>query len=149
MVNQQTWKAVGVWVKLYKTRSLITKDWLIPLLQAPMVKIQPPVCLFFNHNDTSKPSSARRSLSRKSALFVKTFFCPLISSSRWESMAIRVSTETSFISKQPKLEPKLVSALSETRRLFQMFRFNIKTGSFGVLKQPKQTKDQLKQQQIC
>jgi hypothetical protein len=51
----------------------------------------------------------------------------------------RVSSETSFASKQPKLEPKLVSALSETRRLF---RFNIKTGSFGVSKQPKQTKDQ-------
>jgi hypothetical protein len=50
----------------------------------------------------------------------------------------RVSSETSFVSKQPKLEPKLVSALSETRRLF---RFNIKTGSFGVSKQPKQTKD--------
>jgi hypothetical protein len=28
----------------------------------------------------------------------------------------RVSSETSFVSKQPKLEPKLVSALSETRR---------------------------------
>ncbi len=50
-----------------------------------------------------------------------------------------------FVSKQPKLEPKLVSALSETRRLFQLIRFNIKTGSFDVLKQPKQTKDQPKQ----
>ncbi len=58
----------------------------------------------------------------------------------------RVSSESCFISKQPELEPKLVSALSETRRLF---RFNIETGSFGVLKQPKQTKDQPKQQQIC
>jgi hypothetical protein len=61
----------------------------------------------------------------------------------------RVSSETSFVSKQPKLEPKLVSALSETRRLFRLFRFNIETGSFGVSKQPKQTKDQPKQQQIC
>ncbi len=61
----------------------------------------------------------------------------------------RVSFETSFVSKQPKLEPKLVSALSETRRLFRLFRFKIKTGSFGVSKQPKQTKDKLKQQQIC
>jgi hypothetical protein len=61
----------------------------------------------------------------------------------------RVSSETSFVSKQLKLEPKLVSALSETRRLFQLFRFNIETGSFGVSKQPKQTKDQPKQQQIC
>jgi hypothetical protein len=29
-----------------------------------------------------------------------------------------VSCETSFDSKQPQLEPKLVSVLSETRRLF-------------------------------
>ncbi len=35
----------------------------------------------------------------------------------------RVSFETSFDSKQPKLEPKLVSALSETKRLFRLFRF--------------------------
>ncbi len=61
----------------------------------------------------------------------------------------RVSSETSFVSKQPKLEPKLVSALSETRRLFRLFRFNIETGSFGVSKQPKQTKDKPKQQQTC
>ncbi len=61
----------------------------------------------------------------------------------------RVSSETSFVSKQPKLEAKLVSALFETRRLFRLFRFNIETGSFGVSNQPKQTKDQPKQQQIC
>ncbi len=60
-----------------------------------------------------------------------------------------MSSETSFVSKQPKLEPKLVSALSETRRLFRLFRFSIEIGSFGVLKQPKQTKDQPKQQEIC
>jgi hypothetical protein len=61
----------------------------------------------------------------------------------------RVSSETNFVSKQPKLEPKLISALSETRRLFRLFRFNIETGSFGVSKQPKQTKDQPKQQETC
>jgi hypothetical protein len=61
----------------------------------------------------------------------------------------RVSSETSFVLKQPKLEPKLVSALAETRRLFRLFHFNIETGSFGVSKQPKQIKDQPKQQQIC
>jgi hypothetical protein len=33
-----------------------------------------------------------------------------------ESSRVRVSTETRFGSKQPKLEPKLVSALSETRQ---------------------------------
>ncbi len=60
-----------------------------------------------------------------------------------------MSSETSFISKQPKLEPKLVSALYETRRLLRLFCFNIETGSFRVLKQVKQTKDQPKQQQIC
>jgi hypothetical protein len=65
------------------------------------------------------------------------------------TVAVGWSSETSFVSKQTKLEPKLVSALSETRRLFRLFRFNIETGSFGVSKQPKQSKDQPKQQQIC
>ncbi len=37
----------------------------------------------------------------------------------------RVSFETSFDSKQPKLEPKLVSALSETKRLFRSFWFYV------------------------
>ncbi len=53
----------------------------------------------------------------------------------------RVSSETSFVSEQPKLEPKLVSALSETIRLFRLFRFYFETGSFGVSKQPKQKKN--------
>ncbi len=44
----------------------------------------------------------------------------------------RVSFETSFDSKQPKLEPKLVSALSETKRLFRLFRFYIEIASFVV-----------------
>jgi hypothetical protein len=50
---------------------------------------------------------------------------------------IRVSFETSFDSKQPKLEPKLVSALSETKRLFRLFRFYSVTASFGVSVKPK------------
>jgi hypothetical protein len=49
----------------------------------------------------------------------------------WGWIIFRVSCETNFVSKQPKL----VSKLSETRRLF---RFNIKTGSFGVSIEPKQ-----------
>jgi hypothetical protein len=57
----------------------------------------------------------------------------------------RVSFETSFDMKQPKLEPKLVSALSETKRLFGLFRFYTKTESFGVLIEPKQTEEQQKQ----
>jgi hypothetical protein len=52
----------------------------------------------------------------------------------------RVFNETSFDSKQPKLEPKLVSTPSETRSLFQLFCFNIKTTSFGVSNEPKQKK---------
>jgi hypothetical protein len=56
-----------------------------------------------------------------------------------------VSFETSFDSKQPKLEPKLVSALSETKRLFRLFRFFTETESFDVLIEPKQTEDQTKQ----
>jgi hypothetical protein len=51
-----------------------------------------------------------------------------------------VSYETSFDSKQPKMEPKLVSTLSETRRLFRLFRFNIETACFGVSIEPKQWK---------
>jgi hypothetical protein len=58
---------------------------------------------------------------------------------------IRVSFETSFDSKQPKLESKLVSALSETKRLFRLFRFNTETESFDVSIEPKQTEDQPKQ----
>ncbi len=57
----------------------------------------------------------------------------------------RVSFETSFDSKQPKLEPKLVSALSETKRLFRLFRFYTETASFGVSIEPKQQEDQPKQ----
>jgi hypothetical protein len=54
----------------------------------------------------------------------------------------RVSFETSSDSKQPKLEPKLVSALSETlKRLFQLFRFYTETESLDVSIE-QQTKDQ-------
>jgi len=56
-----------------------------------------------------------------------------------------VSFETSFDSKQPKLEPKLVSALSETKHLFRLFRFYTETESFDVSIEPKQTEDQPKQ----
>ncbi len=57
----------------------------------------------------------------------------------------RVSFETSFDSKQPKLEPKLVSALSETKHLFRLFRFYTETESYDVSIEPKQTEDQPKQ----
>ena len=56
-----------------------------------------------------------------------------------------MSFETSFDSKQPKLEPKLVSALSETKRLFRLFRFYTETESFDVSIEPKQTEDPPKQ----
>ncbi len=52
-----------------------------------------------------------------------------------------MSFETSFNSKQPKL----VSALSETKCLFRLFRFYTQTKSFNVSIEPKQTKDQPKQ----
>jgi hypothetical protein len=63
-------------------------------------------------------------------------------------LASRVSFETSFDSKQPKLEPKLVSALSKTKRLFRLFRFYTETASFGVSIELKQTEDQPKQTEI-
>ncbi len=56
-----------------------------------------------------------------------------------------MSFETSFDSKQPNLEPKLVSALSKTKRLFRLFRFYTETESFYVSIEPKQTEDQPKQ----
>ncbi len=56
-----------------------------------------------------------------------------------------MSFETIFDTKQPKLEPKLVSALSETKLLFWLFRFYTETESFDVLIEPKQTEDQPKQ----
>jgi hypothetical protein len=48
----------------------------------------------------------------------------------------RVSYKTSFDSKHPKL----VSALSETKRLFKLFRFYIETVIFVVSIKPKLTK---------
>jgi hypothetical protein len=61
------------------------------------------------------------------------------------NIACRVSFKTSFDSKQPKLKPKLVLALSETKCLFWLFGFYTKTESFDVLIEPKQTEDQPKQ----
>jgi hypothetical protein len=54
-----------------------------------------------------------------------------------------VSFENSFDSKQPKL----VSALSETKLLFRLFRFFTETASFGVSIEPKQAEDQPKQRE--
>jgi hypothetical protein len=56
-----------------------------------------------------------------------------------------VSFETSFDSKQPKLEPKLASALSETKHLFRLFCFYTETESFDVSIESKQTEDPPKQ----
>ncbi len=56
-----------------------------------------------------------------------------------------MSFKTSFNSKQPKLEPKLVSALSGTKRLFRLFHCYTKTEIFDVLIELKQTEDQPKQ----
>jgi hypothetical protein len=55
----------------------------------------------------------------------------------------RVSFENSFDWKQPKLEPKLVSALSETKLLFRLFRFYTETAI-----EPKQAEDQPKQTEM-
>jgi hypothetical protein len=72
------------------------------------------------------------------------FLADLSSATVWLSttnLLGRVSFETSLDSKQPKLEPKLVSALSETKRWFGLFRFYTETESFDVLIEPKQTED--------
>ncbi len=57
-------------------------------------------------------------------------------------MQTRMSFETCFDSKLPKLETKLVSALSETKCLFRLFCINTKTESLGVLIEPKQREEQ-------
>jgi hypothetical protein len=57
-----------------------------------------------------------------------------------EGPQTRVSFETSFDSIQAKLEPKLVSALSEMKCLFRLFHFYTETESFNVSIEPKQTK---------
>ncbi len=71
--------------------------------------------------------------------------CLEASGSHHKWIAPRVSFENSFDSKQPKLEPKLVSALSEIKLLFRLFRFYTETASFGVSVEPKQAEDQPKQ----
>ncbi len=43
----------------------------------------------------------------------------------------RVFFETSFDSKKSKLEPKLISAISERKCLFRLFHFCVKKASFG------------------
>ncbi len=48
------------------------------------------------------------------------------------SSPTRVSFETIFVSKQLKLEPKLVSVLSETKRLIWLFLFYTETEGFNV-----------------
>jgi hypothetical protein len=55
------------------------------------------------------------------------------------------SFEFIFDSKQPKLDPKLVLALSKTKHLIWLFRFYTKKESFDVSIEPKQTEDQPKQ----
>jgi hypothetical protein len=87
----------------------------------------------------------RQSLLAAIDLQLEKFGLPGLCTEGAGKSPIRVSFETSFDSKQPKLEPKLVSALSETKRLFQLFRFYTETECFDVSIDPKQTEDQQKQ----
>jgi hypothetical protein len=57
----------------------------------------------------------------------------------------RESFDTSFDLKQPKLESKLISALSKTKRLFWLFCFYTITANFSVWIEQKQTEYQPKQ----
>ncbi len=72
---------------------------------------------------------------------VSDLYIPRIGPHTWlqQNRQTRVSFETCFDSKQRKLEPKLVLALSETKSLFRLFRFYTETESFDVLIEPKQT----------
>jgi hypothetical protein len=60
------------------------------------------------------------------------------------TLTVRVSFETSFDLKQQN-GSQLVSALSETKNLFQLFRFYYKTESLDVSIEPEQTEEQPKQ----
>jgi hypothetical protein len=51
-----------------------------------------------------------------------------------------VSFKTSFDLKQPKLEPKIVSALSETKQFYWLFCFYTETESFDVSNEPNNRK---------
>ncbi len=55
----------------------------------------------------------------------------------WVWATGRVSFETSFNSIKPKLDTKLVLALSKTKHLIQLFRFYTETESFNVSIEPK------------
>jgi len=67
---------------------------------------------------------------------------------------VRLSFETSFDSKHPKLEPELVSALSETKRLFRFYSFGVSVNPkftktnrenffYGFVKQPENNRNRL------
>ncbi len=60
-------------------------------------------------------------------------------------LLLKVYFGTSFDLKKPKLEPQLISTLSITKCLFQLFRFYTETECFGVLIERKQTEEQPKQ----
>jgi hypothetical protein len=83
-----------------------------------------------NHRRQCKMSSKKLTCKRT---LRQVFICQIPRTS--------VSFETSFDSKQPKL----VSALSETKRLFRLFHFCTETASFGVSIESKQTEDKPKQ----
>jgi hypothetical protein len=80
------------------------------------------------------PKASHHPISKKDDKICQTSYTPLP----------RVSFETSFDSKQLKLESKLVT-LSETKHLFQLFRFYTETEIFDVSIEPEQTEDQPKQ----
>jgi hypothetical protein len=80
-------------------------------------------------------------LAIQRVMFIAQSPIPEKSSGPWT----RVSFETIFDPKQPKLNLKLVSTISETKCLFQLFRFYTETESFHVSIDPKQTEDQPKQ----
>ena len=62
----------------------------------------------------------------------------------WMGVTIRVSNETSFALKKPKLEPKIVSVFSEKKCLFRLFRFHAETACYGVSIEPKHSKNKAK-----
>ncbi len=61
------------------------------------------------------------------------------SCSEYHSVPTWVSYETQIISKEPKLEEKLVSTLSETKRLISVVSRNSEIAGFGVSVEPKLT----------
>ncbi len=124
------WNSTKAFVLFFSFQFLSDKDdvWIVPVKEG----------IEYVSKHSEKKNSDLINEGKGSVFGCDKFNSPPYSSSNCEPLAPcryavgRVSFKTSFDSKQPKLEPKLVSALSETKRLFGLFCFYTETESFDV-----------------